>query len=101
MALSESQNILNGDSLAIRLSVRVAANSGHVSGTARLWFNDSAANSGFGATINESSSTYYLRNGFSLINTPGPGPKSKIDVTVNRNQGGNPFKQFGTWTITF
>src|SRR6185295_5891041 len=35
-----------GDTLSIRLSVRIAASSGHVSGTARLWYDDSVADSG-------------------------------------------------------
>ena len=39
-----------GDTLSFRLSVRVAA-TGHRSGTARLWFNDGAANSRFNAII--------------------------------------------------
>jgi hypothetical protein len=40
-----------GDTLSIKLSVRVTAVGCHRSGTARLWYNDSAANSRFGATI--------------------------------------------------
>ena len=90
------------DILGLRLSVRVAANSGHVSGTARLWYNDAQANSRFTVTLlSGATNTYYLRNGFVLATTPGPGPKSTIDVLVNRNQNGNPFKPFGTWNITF
>lgn len=100
-SLSGSTGFCGGNTLSIRLSVRVAANSGHVSGTARLWFNDAAANSRFTATINGSTNTYYLRSGFVLATTAGPGPKSTIDVLVNRNQNGNPFKPFGTWNITF
>jgi len=100
-SLSSSQSLCPGDTLSIRLSVRVAASSGHVSGTARLWFNDSAANSRFTATIGGVTSDYYLRSGFTLVTTAGPGPKSTIDVTVNRNQNGNPWKPFGTWTIGF
>jgi len=100
-SLSSSQSLCPGDSLSVRLSVRVAASSGHVSGTARLWFNDSAANSRFTATVSGVTSDYYLRSGFMLATTAGPGPKSTIDVTVNRNQNGNPWKPFGTWTIGF
>jgi hypothetical protein len=99
--LSSAQSLCPGSTLSIRLSVRVAASSGHVSGTARLWFNDSAANSRFTATINGGTSTYYLRSGFGLATTAGPGPQTTIDVTVNRNQGGNPFKPFGTWNISY
>jgi len=100
-SLSGAQSLCPGDTLSFRLSVRVAASSGHTSGTARLWFNDSAANSRFTATIGGVTSDYYLRNGFTLATTAGPGPKTTIDVTVNRNQNGNAFKPFGTWNIAF
>ena len=100
-SLSGPQSLCPGDTMSIRLSGRIAASSGHASGTARLWFNDAAANSRFTATVGGVTSDYYLRNGFTLATTAGPGPKSTIDVTVNRNQNGNAFKPFGTWTITF
>jgi hypothetical protein len=100
-SLSGPQSLCPGDTMSIRLSVRIAASSGHVGGTARLWFNDSAANSRFTATVGGVTSDYYLRNGFTLATTAGPGPKTTIDVSVNRNQNGNAFKPFGTWTITF
>jgi hypothetical protein len=90
-----------GDQLSIRFSVRIAATSGHSSGTARLWFNDAAANSRFRAIIGDVSNDYFLRSGSVLGTTAGTGPKATIDVTVNRNVGGNPFKPFGTWIITY
>jgi Immunoglobulin I-set domain len=101
MALTGSGDFCSGGTLSFRLSVRIAASSGHVSGTARLWYNDAAANSRFDIEISGTSSTYYLRDLFVLATTPGPGPKKTIDVLVNRNQGGNPFKPFGTWNVTF
>jgi len=64
---------------------------------ARLWFNDSAANSRFDATIG-SPAIYYLRDGFSLATTPGPGPKKTIDVAAGAKC--SPFKPFGTWSTT-
>jgi CSLREA domain-containing protein len=101
MALSGGPvSFQSGDTLGFRLSVRIAASSGHVSGTARLWYNDSAANSRFAATIGGSANTYYLRDLFVLSTTVGPGPKKTQDVLVSRNVGGNPFKPFGTWNIT-
>ncbi len=100
-SLSGTPSFCPTNTLSIRLSVRVAASSGHVSGTARLWFNDAAANSRFTTTINGASTTYYLRDLFVLATTAGPGPKKTRDVFVHRNQGGNPFKPFGTWNITF
>jgi titin len=90
-----------GDSISIRLSVRIAASSGHRSGTARLWFNDAAANSRFTATISGMPTDYFLRSSFVLGTTPGPGPKTTIDVFTDRAVGGNPFKPFGTWSKTF
>ena len=74
---------------------------GHRNGTARLWFNDAAANSRFNATIGATASDYFQRDGFVLGDTAGPGPKKTIDVFVDRAVGGNPFKPFGTWSRTF
>jgi len=101
LTLPSPVSVEPGNTLSLRLSVRIAASSGHVSGTARLWLNDSAANSRFGVTIETSSTSYFLRNGLGLGSSAGAGPKSSVDVTVNRNQGGNPFKPFGTWLMTF
>ena len=90
-----------GDTLAIRLSVRVAAVGGHRSGTARLWYNDAAASSRFDVTIGGVNSVLYLLNGFALGTGPGAGPRLSIDVFSDRAVGGNPWKPFGTWTKTF
>jgi FG-GAP-like repeat/PKD-like domain len=98
LSLSGTEGFCGGDTLSFRLSVRIAASSGHVNGTARLWYNDAAADSRFAATIG-TANNYYLLTNFNLGTSPGPGPKGKIDVTVNRNVGGNPFVPFGTWTI--
>jgi N-acetylneuraminic acid mutarotase len=101
LALSAPVDIYSADTLSFRLSVRIASTSGHRAGTARLWFNDSAANSHFGATVGGAQQSYYLDNGFLLSLSPGSGPRNTIDVTVDRAVGGNPFKPFGTWGITF
>jgi hypothetical protein len=98
--LSSAQSLCPGDLLSIRLSARIAASSGHNSGTARLWYNDGAANSRFTVTISGITSDYYLRSGSALNTSAGAGPKNTADVTVTRS-GGNPFKPFGTWGITF
>jgi hypothetical protein len=89
-----------GDTLSIRLSVRVTASGGHNSGTARLWYNDGAANSRFDVTVAGVTSNLYLLGGGVLGTGVGAGPKLTIDVLVNRS-GGNPWKPFGTWTKTF
>jgi hypothetical protein len=103
LALTGSVSFSPGDVLTFRLSVRVAASSGHVNGTARLWFNDSAANSRISGTVCSGGTTadQFLLDGFALGTSAGPGPKKTIDVTVNRNVGGNPFKPFATWSKFF
>ena len=101
LALSAPAALCPGDVVSFRLSVRVAANSSHTSGTARLWFNDNAANSRLSATLEGQTFSAYLLDNFVLGTNPGSGPKKTIDVLVNRNVGGNPFKPFGTWNKTF
>jgi uncharacterized protein YaiE (UPF0345 family) len=84
--------------LSIKLYVRNACTgSGKNSGTARLWYNDAAANSQFGATIG-TVSDFYLRDGFVLANGPGAGPKKTIDVAAGAKCSA--FKPFGTWSIS-
>ena len=93
--------VCSGDSLSIRLSVRVTAVGGHRSGTARLWYNDAQANSRFDATIGGVNMNLYLLNGFVLGTSPGVGPKLTIDVFSDRAKNGNPWIPFGTWIKTF
>jgi hypothetical protein len=108
LALAGPVEIFPGDTVSFRLSVRVAATSGHVSGTARLWYNGAPIDSGptrdagtrVAATIGGSAADYFLRTGF-VLNTVAGSPRTSIDVNVNRNVGGNPFKPFGTWSKTF
>ena len=100
LAFSGAVAINPGDALSLRLSVRVAS-TGHRSGTARLWFNDPAANSRFSATIAGATNSHFLRSGSTLSTAAGAGPKSTIDVFVDRAVGGNPFKPFGTWDKAF
>jgi photosystem II stability/assembly factor-like uncharacterized protein len=102
MVLSGSTVVGPGDALSLRLSVRIATGvNGHRSGTARLWYNDSAANSRWQLTVGGVSRTLYLTDGGALSPSPGSGPKKAIDVVVDRAVAGNPFKPFGTWTIVF
>ena len=102
LALYAPTEVQSGDTVSIRLSVRIAVGvPGHRSGTARLWFNDAVANSSFGATIGGVTGDYFLLNGFTLSSGAGLGPKKTVDVFVDRLVGGNPFKAFGTWSRTF
>ena len=88
-----------GTQLRLVLSVRNACvGSGHNSGTARLWFNDSAASSQFGATIDSVATSYYLLTGQTLGTAPGTGPKQTADVQSGAKCSA--FKPFGTWTVT-
>ncbi len=101
LALSSPVSLSSGETLSIKLSVRIAVGvPGHSRGTARLWFNDAAASSRFGATIGGTTNDYFLLNG-TLGTSAGGGPKKSIDVLVDKAVGGNPFKPFGTWTKTF
>ena len=85
--------------LKVVVSVRNACTgSGHTSGTARLWYNDSAANSQFGANIAGTDSAYYLLDNFNLGTSAGSGPKDTIDVQSGAKC--SDFKPFGTWSVT-
>lgn len=102
LALSAPVDVYSGDTVSFRLSVKIAVGvAGHRSGTARLWFNDAAANTRIAATMGCVTSDHFLLNAFALGATAGPGPKKTIDVFVDRAVGGNPFKPFGTWSKTF
>jgi hypothetical protein len=88
---------------ALQLSVRrTCFGGGHNAGTPRLWFNDSQANSRFGALIDETASDFFLRDAFALAPNTGTGPKKTIDVTVDSKTAcpERPFKPFGTWSMT-
>jgi alpha-tubulin suppressor-like RCC1 family protein len=101
-SLSAPASIGPGDTLAIRVSVRIATGvGGHTSGTARLWLGDATANSRLDAVVNGVARTFYLTNGSALSLTPGTGPRTTIDVFVDRASAGNPFKPFGTWSTVF
>lgn len=67
-------------------------------GTAKLWFNDSAANSHFDATLGGSNSNYYLLNNSILSTAAGTGPQQSSNVAAGAKC--SPFKSFGTWTKT-
>jgi N-acetylneuraminic acid mutarotase len=89
-----------GSNLSIKVYVRNACSgSGHNSGTARLWFNDSAVNSHFGATVDTITNNYFLLNNFTLGTTVGLGPKKTIDVAAGAKC--SPFKSFGTWSTSY
>jgi uncharacterized repeat protein (TIGR01451 family) len=100
ITLADQAGFCSGDTLSLRLSVRIAVGvPGHASGTARLWFNDSAANSRVSITTDGVSADAFLLDGFVLGSSAGPGPKKTIDVLVKRVDGPT-FKPFGTWTKT-
>jgi len=97
LAFSASNvTLVSGDTLSIRLSVRISATDHRA--TARLWLNDTKVDSRFDAPINGVNTNFYLRDGFVLTTTLGPGPPRKIDVSAN--PGNNAFQPFGTWGFT-
>jgi hypothetical protein len=90
--------VLPGSQLTLRLYVRNACSgSTHSSGVARLWYNDAAANSAFGATIAGTSTTDYLVVGSRLSTSPGTGPQASIDGAAGTMCSA--FKPFGTWSL--
>ncbi|HSW97470.1 MAG TPA: PKD domain-containing protein [Candidatus Saccharimonadales bacterium] len=89
----------SGSQLKMAVYVRNACTgSGHNSGTARLWYNDSQANSQFGATIGSNTTNYFLGDAFTLLTSAGAGPKKTIDIQSGAKCSA--FKPFGTWSIT-
>lgn len=92
-------NFASGSALKVKVSVRNACSGSLLnSGTARLWFNTAQLNSRFGATIANTSSSYYLRNAFALSQIGGTGPRQNIDIAAGAMCSA--FKPFGTWSIT-
>ncbi len=92
-----------GSTFSITVSARISCSrAGHVSGTARLWFNGAEANSDFGATIGGVAKNYYLLNGSILSTSAGPGPEQTVEVFLNNKAAcpGRRFTPFGTWRIT-
>jgi hypothetical protein len=62
---TEPVPIVSGDTLSIRVSVKIGA-TGHRSGTARLWYNDTQANSRLEFVLSGRRPPSYLREGFTL-----------------------------------
>ncbi|HSW96881.1 MAG TPA: carboxypeptidase regulatory-like domain-containing protein [Candidatus Saccharimonadales bacterium] len=87
-----------GTQLKIIVSARNAC-SGSLrnSGTANLWYNNSAANSHFGATIASINHAYYLVTNALLSTSVGGGPR--LSSSMQAGAKCSAFKSFGTWTI--
>jgi hypothetical protein len=88
-----------GDSVSVTIWVRASCLSKHISGTARLWWNDHAANSG----VEDSGfGSLFLVGANGLNSTAGSGPKMSKDVLVKKSgcpeQPTANWKSFGTWT---
>jgi hypothetical protein len=93
--------LTSGDPISVEVSARISCvGTSHNSGTARLWFNDGAANS----RVDEPGSpTLFLVMPGATLNLSalaGGGPKKTRDVFVGaRDLSCNgPFTSFGTWT---
>ena len=109
LTVSAFADITAGDTLSIKVFERNAcAGSGKNSGTARLWFDGKAVDTGatrdagsrFDATvgIDQPSQDYFLRDGFQLDTTAGTSRKS-IDKSAGARCSA--FVEFGTWSLTF
>jgi hypothetical protein len=89
----------SGSQLSLKIYARNACSgSGKNSGTARLWYNDTQANSKFNSTIASNTSDYFLLNNYILGTSTGTGPKKTSDISTGAKC--SPFKSFGTWTVT-
>jgi YVTN family beta-propeller protein len=86
-----------GDTVSVKLLARNACvGSGKNSGRARLWFNDSAANSRFRAVLGSTGTNFFLQNGSVLGATAGSGPRAFVDINAGAKCG--PFQSFGRWS---
>ena len=82
--LSSPNNFAQGDTLAVRLSARIAVNvAGHSSGTARLWYGDGGANSRVDTVVNGAPKSFYLANGFQMSPVAGS-LRSTVDCTCQQ-----------------
>jgi hypothetical protein len=106
LTLTSPVPVSSGQTFAIEVSARNAcAGSGKNSGRARLWYNGQPIDSGatrdagsrFDATINGSTSDYFLRTGFALSQTASSA-RTFGDVAAGPKCG--PFVSFGTWSMT-
>jgi len=89
--------ILAINSIGIRLLARNAcAGSGKNSGRARLWYNDTSADSGFDAMVFGQHLDFFLRDYALLGNSPGDGPKRTADVLAGAKC--SPYESFGVWS---
>jgi virginiamycin B lyase len=99
-----------GSQFGVKVSARRTCSAviGHNSGTARLWYNGPPVDSGagrdagsrFDATIEGTTSNYFLRSGSALSTTAGSA-KIFADVVVNSAVAcpARPFTSFGTWSV--
>ena len=88
----------SGSQLKIKLYARNACTgSGHNSGTARLWYNDSQADNQFNAVLSGTNNYYHLLDNFILGANIG---STKKTVDVASGAKCSAFKTFGTWTVT-
>jgi probable HAF family extracellular repeat protein len=96
LTLQPDIRFLPDDTFTIQLFVHNACSgSGKNSGTARLWYDDAAADGRVDLTI-ETPAVYYLGSGPVLNLEPGAGPKKAIDVAAGSKCSA--FKLLGTWS---
>lgn len=91
-----------GDTLAVRVSTRIAAASRRRSATVRLWQDNLFVHSTAHTIVNGVSRRFYLSSGSQLkVSVPIIARPNFVAVRVDRAGSGNPFKALGTWSIAF
>jgi hypothetical protein len=98
-----------GSMLQVNVWVRrTCAGGGHVSGTARLWFDGTPVDSGaardagtrFPATISGVKADYFLKS-LQSLSTQAGSARASVDKAVDSKQAcPDRFTSFGTWSIT-
>jgi hypothetical protein len=90
-----------GDTIAVRVSARIAAASRRRSATVRLWLDNLFVHSAAHTVVNGVSRWFFLQRESQLkISVPIIAAPNFVSVRVER-RGGNPFRALGTWSMTF
>ena len=98
VSVSTPTTFTTGDTLSVRILVRNACSgSGHNSGTARLWYGDSGANSNSSPIVTNAFS-YFLDGANNLLTATGT---TRQSANVAAGAKCSAYKSFGTWNFVF
>ena len=102
--MTGSTTVVSGDQLTFELSARISCSvAGHKSGTARLWYDDAAANSRLALTLGGTAKTFFLHTlAPQLSETIGAGPRQTADtlVTSSVDCATRPYTLIKAFTMT-